>query len=98
MDDIEYQNERRELMSRDKFRLGRKVVQTRDWYGTAKGLVGWVTDTWPVTAIAWEDGTEEWVSWAHGEHIDALDEYADLNEVRRHIAETAKKRRVERKQ
>ena len=96
-DDIEFINEKRKLVSEDKFKIGRKVVQTKSWYGTPKGRVGWVTDVWPKTKVLFEDGREPNLSAEFSEILEPTEEYyEDIESLRERIGR-AKHSKISRK-
>ena len=74
---------RKEKASREKYKLGRHVVQTKDYYGLRRGRVGWVTQTWPVTRVLFEDGTEPDMHKELCLTLEATDEYCDDVELLR---------------
>ena len=76
-DEIRRKTDARKTIVQDKYKLGRKIVQVRDSYGTKKGRVGWVSSVWPKTRVVFEDGMEPDVHSDFCVCLEATDEYHD---------------------
>jgi len=76
-DDVTRLTEEIKKVHEKKYRVGRKIVQVRDYYGLRAGRVGWVTDVWPRTRILFEDGREPDI---HAEFCSVLEETDDYIE------------------
>ena len=75
----------------EKYRLGRKVVQTEVYYGLPDGRQGWVTNVWPMTSILFWDGRECHMSDELDKVLDVTNEYEeDLEGLRDRILRSAK--------
>lgn len=72
----EWKDERRRI-STEKYKLGRMVVQIKDYHGLPAGRLGWVMDTWPKTRILFEDGRESSMSSDLCPVLEATDMYED---------------------
>lgn len=61
----------------EKYLLGRKFIQTKEYFGLKEGRVGWVIRTGPTTAVLFEDGRCSTVPPEFCECLEGTDDYTD---------------------
>jgi hypothetical protein len=86
------------VANEEKYKLGRTVVQTVDYYGLLAPRVGWVTDVWPNTKVLFEDGRETCMSMELDSVCTVTDDFVeDIEGLREQVLESVRGHRVSRK-
>lgn len=64
-------------LRKEKYKIGYKVLQKKDWFGRKKGRTGWVINEWPKTIILFDDGLETHMSNSLDDCLESTGEVSD---------------------